>query len=134
MNDQEFLAAFEATKLADEEFHHRDHIRMAWMYLRRDEWEVALRNIKEGIHRFAAAHHVPTLYHETITVFWAHMVLHAIQQTPDLDDFAAFEGAHPYLFASNLIHSYYSRDLLSTDAARSTMVEPDQQPLPSANI
>jgi hypothetical protein len=34
------------------------------------------------------------------------------------------------LFDSGLIHTYFSRDVLSTDAARSTMADPDVKPLP----
>jgi hypothetical protein len=62
------------------------------------------------------------------------MVMVAIQQTPDLEDFAAFEGQHPHLFDKNLIQSYFSRELLSTDAARSTMTDPDVQPLPNLDV
>jgi hypothetical protein len=130
MNDQKFLAVFEAGKLPNDEFRHHDHIRMAWLYLRRDGWEIGLKQIRDGIQNFAQAHSVPRLYHETITVFWAYMVMHAIQKTPNLDDFAAFEQAHRSLFDKHLLNSYFSRNLLSTDAARSTMAEPDQQPLP----
>ena len=32
LNDEEFLQAFEDCTL--EEFHHADHVRMAWLYLR----------------------------------------------------------------------------------------------------
>jgi hypothetical protein len=130
MNDHDFLAAFEAGKLANDEFRHRDHIRMAWLYLHRDGWQIGVKHIEQGIQRFAGLHHVPLLYHETITVFWAHLVMYAIQQTPDLDNFTAFEDAHPHLFDSGLIHTYFSREILSTDAARRTMADPDVKPLP----
>ena len=130
MNDERFLAAFESGKLPNEQFRHRDHIRMAWIYLRRDGWTDGLKRIKGGIQHFAAVHNVPLLYHDTITVFWAHMVMAALRQTPDLDEFTAFEAEHPTLFDKDLIAAYFSRELLSTDAARSQMIEPDLQPLP----
>jgi hypothetical protein len=35
MNDDEFLATFEACTLSNQEFHHADHVRLAFLYLRR---------------------------------------------------------------------------------------------------
>jgi len=33
MTDTEFLRAFENCEIANGDFHHRDHIRLAWIYL-----------------------------------------------------------------------------------------------------
>src|SRR5260370_4256348 len=33
--DKEFLAAFEAGQIANQDFHHRDHLRLAWVQIRR---------------------------------------------------------------------------------------------------
>ena len=35
MNDEELLAEFEACTLAGDRFHHRDHVRLVWIYLER---------------------------------------------------------------------------------------------------
>ena len=35
MTDQEFAAAIETCRLPNAQFHHRDHLRLAWIYLRR---------------------------------------------------------------------------------------------------
>jgi hypothetical protein len=35
MTDEEFLRAFEACELSNGCFHHRDHIRLAWIYVHR---------------------------------------------------------------------------------------------------
>ena len=34
MNDRDFITAFEACAIANNDFHHTDHIRVAWCYLR----------------------------------------------------------------------------------------------------
>ena len=83
MTDEEFLEAFEDCTL--EEFHHADHIRMAWLYLRQFGYEIGSAKVKEGIKRFAAAKNATTLYHETITEFWIRLVQHVIENHPAVD-------------------------------------------------
>ena len=34
MNDRAFIDAFERCALPNGSFHHRDHVRLAWLYLR----------------------------------------------------------------------------------------------------
>src|SRR5205814_8764560 len=34
MNDRDFVAAFEACEVANTDFHHADHVRVAWFYVR----------------------------------------------------------------------------------------------------
>ncbi len=35
MNDTEFITAFEAATLPPDMFHHKDHVKAVWLYLRR---------------------------------------------------------------------------------------------------
>lgn len=127
MNDTEFLQAFESGALHP--FHHRDHIRIAWLYLRRDGWESGYAQIQAGIQHFAAAHGAHNLYHETITRFWALSVWNSLQTT---DDFAIFEAENPQLFDKTLISQFYSAEVLKLQKARSEWVTPDLKPMPSA--
>ncbi len=129
MNDQEFLHAFETAAL--DAFPHRSHIRMAWLYLRRDGLEQGSRHIVEGIQKFAAALGASTKYHETITQFWALVVYAALQETPAEDDFERFVAVHPHLLNSKLISDYYTPERLKSDTARYNWLEPDLKPLPT---
>ena len=131
MNDHEFLQAFEASSLHP--FPHRDHIRMAWLYLCAHEWDEAAAKIRVGIQRLALAHGATRKYHETITLFWARVVVEAIKATPDITDFEAFTARHPQLFDSRYIDQFYSRTLLFSEAARQVWVEPDLLPLPASS-
>ncbi|MBX3082130.1 MAG: hypothetical protein KF716_10900 [Anaerolineae bacterium] len=130
MTDQEFIQAFESCTLT--EFTHRDHIRMAWLYLRGDGTEAGLVKIRDGIRAFA--HHLGAdrKYHETITVFWAQVVALAISFTPDIADFTAFVATHPHLLDKSILMRHYSGATLATEAARHTWVEPDLIPLPAS--
>jgi len=130
MNDSEFLAAFESLTLPHDQFPHAAHIRMAWLYLRRDGWELGVQHIRQGIQRFAESHGAIRKYHETITLFWARAVHYAIAQSPEITDFSAFTAAYPHLLDTRIIQRHYSREHLWSDAARREWVEPDLQPLP----
>ena len=128
MTDQEFLTAFEQHTLS--EFPHRSHIRMAWLYLRASGWERGQQQIRQGIQRFAAALGATGKYHETITLFWARIVNHAIDCDPGIDDFDAFVERYPFLLNSKLHLAHFSRDLIASESARQGWVEPDLRPLP----
>jgi len=128
MNDREFLKAFEDCTLR--EFPHRSHIRMAWLYLRAYGWDVGTQKIRVGIQRFADNAGATSKYHETITIFWAHLVYYVIQSYPEVDDFDRFVALHPGLLDSRLIQRHYSHDVLFSERARHEWVEPDLQAMP----
>ena len=127
LTDAEFLSAFAAGTLG--EFHHRDHVRLTWLYLRAYGPEQAARAVAEGIQRFAAARGAHGLYHVTLTRAWVRLVAAALRQTPDAA-FDAFAARHPELLGKQLVFRFYSRDLLMSEAARAAWMEPDLQPLP----
>lgn len=128
MNDSEFLKAFEAGTLPH--FPHQAHLRMAWLYLRQNTWEEAQARIREGIRHFAEVHGADRKYHETITLFWARLVWHCIDQAPEITDFEQFIMRFPLLMRGESIAQHYSLSLLRAEAARKAWVEPDLRPLP----
>jgi hypothetical protein len=132
MSDEEFISAFEACTLQNEDFHHADHVRMAFLYLCRFPVLEALRGFSEGLQRFARAHGKPGLYHETIT--WAfvflireRLVQHA-QRTgtePTWNEFAA-SNSDLLTWKSNILNDYYLDETLASDLARSTFILPNR--------
>src|SRR5262249_35951255 len=72
-DDRDFLDAFESGALPEGAFRHRDHVRLAWLYLRRLPPAAALARFSDGLRRFAASLGKSGLYHETIT--WAFLLL-----------------------------------------------------------
>jgi hypothetical protein len=130
MTDNEFLQAFESATIHPHDFPHKAHLRMAYLILTRDGWEDGLQHIREGIQRLAAAHGATRKYHETITVFWARMVWHAIHQGGPHQDFDALVERHPFLLNGRAVNQHYSDMLLYSDRARSAWVNPDVVPLP----
>ena len=129
-SDEEFREVFESLEIPNERFHHREHIRLAWIYSSHFPEEEALSRMALGIQAFAAHHGATAKYHHTITMAWMQLVGHAARLTPALPDFNAFAAAHPHLLSARLLKEYYSAARLQSDAARHAWIEPDLRPLP----
>jgi hypothetical protein len=126
MDDTEFLRQVEAGAIA--EFPHRAHLRMAWLYLRGEDFEDGSGKIRAAIQGLAAAKGAQDKYHETITLFWARLVDYAIALTPEIGDFDSFIAAHEHLLNPRLLTLHYSAALLA--ASRAAWAAPDLIPLP----
>src|SRR5580700_10108817 len=73
MTDEQLIDGFESCSLANERFHHADHVKMAFLYLSRLPPLEAIQRFSAALVRFAAAKGRPELYHETVT--WAFLLL-----------------------------------------------------------
>ena len=127
MNDHEFVDAFEACAIAGADFHHADHVRLAWIYLREHPLIEAIERFTTSLQRFARHHGVPALYHETIT--WAYLLLihERMQRNVALRDWESFKAANPDLFdrRPSILERYYAPETLNSDLARRIFILPD---------
>ena len=128
--DDEFLHAFFSAELANSDFHHRDHLRLTWLVLRRHGLVEAEAKIASGIQNFAAIHGHATRYHDTMTRFWVRLVAHAVANGPGIKDFEAFLAAFPMLLDPALPFRHWRREAMFTPEARASWREPDVAPLP----
>ena len=128
--DEQFLAAFEAGQIANQDFHHRDHLRLAWIQIRRLGLERATDAVTGAIRHFAARHGHGDRYHQTMTRFWLRVVGMGITRHPTLpfDDLLA---AEPHLLDKNLPYRHWSRERMGTDEARRQWLEPDIRLMPA---
>jgi hypothetical protein len=128
MNDRDFVTAFEACALSDEGFHHRDHVRLAWLYLKDMPPAQALTRFTEGLKRFAHAHGKPGLYHETIT--WAYLLLirERMALFGEAGGFEEFAAANPDLLTwkPSVLGRYYREETLGSELARRVFLLPDR--------
>ena len=127
MDDASLLAAFEDTSLPVEAFHHREHVRVAWMYVMRHGVAGALTGFGDALKRFAVAKDKPQLYHETIT--WAYLLLIGERIARHrVATWDAFAQQHADLLAwkPSVLDRYYTTELLWSDLARKTFVMPDR--------
>lgn len=126
------VRAFEDCTLAPSRFHHREHLIVAFWYLNQTQTiESASTRLRASILRFLA-HHAENLqiYNETITLFWLRRVRAFLErQDAARSPFESVREMFASCGASNAIYSYYSKEILATDEARTGWVEPDLRAL-----
>ena len=62
LDDRAFVAQFRAGTLGTDHFHHRDHVRMAWLYVRDHGLETAVTRFTDDLRAFATAKGVPLVW------------------------------------------------------------------------
>jgi hypothetical protein len=128
-DDDAFVAAFYAGRIPNQGFHHRDHLRLAWVQIHRLGLEQASESVTSGILRFATHHGNAVRYNDTMTRFWLRLVAMAISVHPTMT-FEALLEAEPHLLEKELPFRHWSRDRLMSPAARTGWVDPDLRSLP----
>lgn len=128
------VSGFESGRLAREEWTHAAHLSVACWYLVRHPRDVATRMIREGIKRFNDAKGIVTTgesgYHETMTLFWIHVVHSYLCSTARTNYLSLFnELVARYGGDRHLPLEYYSRERLMSPEARAAWVEPDLKTL-----
>jgi hypothetical protein len=128
--DEKFIARFEDCTLPNTAFHHRDHVRLAWLYLRRAPLLEALTRFTEGLKRFAHANGHDGLYHETITWAYLFLVHQRIAAAPEGETWDEFAARNPDLMSwkPSILAGYYRDETLSSELARRVFVMPDRAP------
>ena len=114
------------TTLPAEQFHHAQHVEVAWLFVREHGMPAALGEFTAAIKRFADAKGATGLYHETIT--WAFLLLIAERQARcAAATWDAFAAANPDLLVwkPSILERYYSREVLKSDLARKVFLFPD---------
>jgi hypothetical protein len=112
------------------DFGHREHLELAWNYLRLYSIDEAGEVMSAAIRHVARLHGAEGKYHETLTRAWLHFVaLHA--QRWESDSFETFLERNPDLLDTRLIQHFYSRELILSEHARTALTAPDLRRLPA---
>jgi hypothetical protein len=130
MTDDEFLATFERAGFGAHEFRHRDHLRMAYLYVQRLGAATAEERVCAGVLHLATAHGHIAKYNDTLSRAWVRVVALAMAATHG----ASFEellAAHPHLLDKHLLLAHWSRTVLFGPGARAGWVAPDRLPIPA---
>jgi hypothetical protein len=120
---------FETVTLPNESFRHREHVRLTWIYLTLEPPEIVAARLCRALLALATSHGVAQRFHTTLTIAWVRIIESERRSHPDMP-FDTLAAACPRLLDKDAPLAYYSRDLLFSDTARTTYVEPDLQPLP----
>jgi len=135
MDDNDFIRQFEACSFPFDQWHHRAHVKLAYLYLIQHGFEMAVTKLRNGIRAYNAANNVPDEptrgYHETVTQFWLRIVEATVQQYGQLPTADEFFDFHPQLSQKKNHRLFYSPGLFMSPAAKREFVEPDLTALPT---
>lgn len=139
MTDAELRRMFEDRSLPLDQWTHRAHVRIAWMYIRTcADFEEACARMRSGVQRYNERNRVPESptsgYHETTTIAFMH-IIRAVDAayceampTPDSE---AFCHTHAQLLNKHILRLFYSPDRRMLPQAKTHFIEPDLAPLPA---
>ena len=128
MSDAEFINQFETCTFPAASFHHREHVRVVWLYLQRYSVLETLARFSENLKRFAAANGKPNLYHETITWSYVFLINERIERHGKESGWDNFAESNADLFGwkPGILEFYYSEQTLSSELARKTFLFPEK--------
>jgi hypothetical protein len=136
--DQELLRQFETCTLPFDQWTHRAHVRVAYLYLELHPFDEALNQMRQGVKRYNAAHNVPESptsgYNETTTHAFLHLIAAvraAYTQSHPVANSDAFCDMHPQLMTKHALRLFYSPHRRMDPRAKTHFVEPDLAPLPT---
>ena len=132
MCDVEFARRFERGEIRARDFHHREHLRVAWAYLQEaGSTEEACARMCLAIRGFADAAGVPGKYHETMTMFWVRLLALVRERHFAEQNIEPILQTHAFLLDKDTPFCYYSRARLMSEEARLRWQPPDLRPLNS---
>lgn len=130
--DREFITQVEACEFPIPEFNHKAHIRLAYAYLVENNTKASIQLMKNtliGLLEFAGIE-PSQKYHETITKAWVLAVHHFMSKTSNSESADEFINKNPELLDSKIMLTHYSAEVLFSQEARESFIEPNLSPIP----
>lgn len=129
MTDQAIIHRFESGAFPASDFHHTDHVRLAFAYLKIYPVLSALEKFSAALKQFAACHEKDQLYNETITWAYIFLIAERIARSREKDlDWNQFAERNPDLLVwkGGILTRYYEDITLKSDLARRVFIFPDK--------
>ena len=127
---ESLVRRFEDCTLPREAWTHRAHLSVAVWYLFHFSRAEATERIRTGIQRYNASLGNAKGCHETVTLAWVAIVGTFLQQSAaDRRVAALASDAAAQFGGSDFLLQHFSKELLFSDLARRTWVDPDLKPL-----
>ena len=126
MTNPEVISSFEADAVPGD-FHHAEHVRLAFAYLSEYKPLDALLRFSEALRRYAEARSKVQRYHETITYAYLFLIRGHMARTSAVD-WEEFAIQNPDLlqWKPGILERYYRESTLRSDLARTVFLFPDK--------
>ena len=123
--EQMLLEQFENLHISAPDFHHADHVRVAFIMLNKYDFVDACSRYANTIKSMAHAVGVPDKYNATITFAFMSVIAErkAYLEVENTEDFLT---KNPDLLRRDLLSVWYSKDRMTSAMARSQFLLPDK--------
>lgn len=127
MTADQIIERFESGAIANDSFHHADHVQLAFSYLSRYPLLDALLRFSRALKKFAAAHGKIQLYHATITCAYLFLIHERMAggETATWEEFAR-DNPDLLIWKDGILTRYYRDATLKSELARKVFVLPDK--------
>src|SRR5271168_4369133 len=119
MTDHGLISQFESCSLAEKDFTHTNHVRVAFLYLQRFPVKEAISEFSISIRRLATSYGKAERYHETITQAYMY-IIHEQMVMQTANYWQDFSSANRELLQNGktVLEQYYRPETLTSDLAR----------------
>jgi hypothetical protein len=126
--DETVISEFEQGR-APGEFHHADHVRVAFAYMSKFSGVEAIERFSAALQRFALSQGKPNLYHETVTWAYLFLIRERIARAGGRQSWPEFAAANPDLliWKGGALATLYRQETLDSNLARGIFVLPDSR-------
>ena len=126
--DRVFLARFSDLSLPEAEFHHAEHVRLAWILLAEAPLMAALLRFRALLKAYAAHIGASGIYNETITCFYLLLIRERMEAMERGHGWQEFRTANPELFGypKALLERYYPGGAAFSPAAKVAFLLPER--------
>ncbi|MEM8499702.1 MAG: hypothetical protein AAF542_16890 [Pseudomonadota bacterium] len=121
---QSLLQQFEALKISTPDFHHEEHVRVAFEMLNSYDFVEACSRYANTIQAMAQSAGAPEKYNTTITFAFMSLVAER-KANSDHTDVDSFLANNPHLLDRSLLDGWYSKERLTSATARGQFLLPD---------
>ena len=129
--DYQFKTEVESCRFPVDDFNHKAHLRLAYVYLVDNDPESSVVLMRDTLKLYLAHNGVdPNYYHETVTKEWILAVSYFMSVSRKTDSANELLTEFPELLDKNTILIHYSEDVLFSDEARNKFLQPNLEPIP----
>ena len=124
-NSENLLAQFESLELSAPDFHHTDHIKVAYSMLEKYDFIDASVRYASTIRAMAESVGVPEKYNVTITLAFMSLVAERMAHSSYVDT-DTFLASNSDLLDKDVLKIWYSPERINSALARSQLLLPDK--------
>jgi hypothetical protein len=129
LSDVEFEQAFETCSLNPDLFSHEAHLRLAWIYIRKQGCVRAVDVVCKQLMAYVSHVGARGKFNKTLTVAAIMAVKHFMKKS-NTDNFRDIVSEHPRLKNNfkELVAFHYRMDIYNSEEAKQNYLEPDLMP------